>query len=62
MNQPTDFLDKIPEGNSRLLVRGFLASNSWSAHRLKAMAEFRAVTMQINTKANNFHGKPPDTS
>lgn len=47
----------IPDGISRTAVRGFKASNFRSIKRLKAMAEFRAVTIQANTNKNNFNEK-----
>ena len=44
--------DREPLGRWRFLVRGFNASIRWSANRLKAMAVFRAPTMQTRI-ANN---------
>lgn len=47
----------MPDGISRTAVRGFKASNFRSIKRLKAMAEFRAVTIHANTNKNNFNEK-----
>lgn len=47
----------IPAGISLIAVRGFKASNFLSIKRLKAIAEFRAVTIQINTNKSNFNEK-----
>src|ERR1700761_1265551 len=43
---PTNERESKPAGNARDAVRGFAASRSASAQRLKAMAADRAVTMQ----------------
>lgn len=46
-----------PAGISRIAVRGFKASISRSRYRLNAMAELRAVTMQISMSTNNIQLK-----
>ena len=51
----------IPDGISRIAVRGFLASKFLSKYRLKAIAALRAVTIQIITNKNlypylKYHG------
>ena len=40
----------IPEGISRVAVRGLRLSMSISTHRLNVMAAFRAKTMQSKTR------------
>lgn len=44
----------IPAGISLTAVRGLSASYLASSHRLKAIAEERAKTMQRMTRMNNF--------
>src|SRR5205085_2760529 len=45
VNIQTNFLDSRPAGSARMRVRGFAASNVWSASRLKAIAVERAPTI-----------------
>jgi hypothetical protein len=59
-NAHTSRRDRSPAGSSRPAVRGFRASSSWSARRLKPMAALRAPTMatRIQTTCRR-EGAPP---
>ena len=49
VNQSAELAVMMPAGISRMMVRGFFASISLSAQRLKAIALLRAKIMQSST-------------
>src|SRR5690606_23067434 len=58
VNKSAWFAVTLPAGISRTTVRGFIASISRSRYRLKAIAAFRASTIQQSIRINCSQVKP----